>query len=113
MKYVNVGEQAFLAVQFLSKYVFYVCGGEFRAYDRAIGVLAWRFAGPTQFVCECGGWTILVDRASRFWAVDTKSGKVLAEGEAHGWTFPSRAKADATLLAVSDQGLLVGVEQGW
>jgi outer membrane protein assembly factor BamB len=112
-KYANVGEEASSAAQFSSKHAFYVCGGELRAYDRATGAPAWRLAGARQFVCERGARTILTDGGSRLWAVDTKSGAVLAEGEAPGWTFPSRAKPDATLLAVSDQGLLVGVEHGW
>lgn len=111
--YANPREQAGSAAQFSSKHVYYVCGGELRAHDRATGARAWAVPGATQYVCERGGRTIVAGEGSRLWSVDTKTGKVLATGSAPGWTFPARPTPDTTVFAVSDRGMLVAVEFGW
>jgi outer membrane protein assembly factor BamB len=111
--YPGSGEKASTSAQFSSKHAFYVCGGEFRAYDRATGAKAWSVKGPAQFVGERGKRTIVTDGKGTLWAVETATGKVLGTRSMPGWNFPARATPDATIVAVSNAGVIVAVEMGW
>jgi hypothetical protein len=111
--YPNEGEKAESAAQFGPSHVFYVCGGELRAFNRATGNLDWAVKGATQFIAERGSRTLVSCPCGTVKSVDTKSGKVLSEKMLAGWWFPVRAKANTTLFAISNRGMLVSVEHGF
>lgn len=111
--YPNEGEKSEGVAQFGTHHVFYVCGGELRAYDRATGAHAWSVKGATQFVAERGSRTIVSCPCGTVKAIETKTGKVLAEKMLAGWSFPARSKANSTIFAVSNRGMIVSVEQGF
>lgn len=111
--YPNQGDRAGSGAQFSSKFAFYECGGELRAFDLAGGSRAWSVKGATTFVAERGDRTILSDGNGTLYAVATKTGKVLGKHSMPGWRFPTRTKPDATLIAISNAGMVVAVETGW
>lgn len=111
--YPDAGEKADSEAQFSPSLAFYVCGGELRAFDRATGARAWAVKGPSHFVAQRGARTILTDGRGTLWAVETKSGKVLGSKSMPGWKFPVRSTADATVVGVSNAGMIIAVETGW
>lgn len=112
-KYPNSGEEAGSGAQFSSKMAFYVCGGEFRAFDRATGAPAWAVKGPTRFIADRGARTIVGDDAGNVWALDAKTGNVIGAKSMPGWIVPTRSAPDATLVAISREGIIVAIETGW
>ena len=112
-EYSKSGESAGSGAQFSSTMVFYACGGELRAFDRMTGAPAWAVKGPTRFIADRGARTIVGDDQGHLWAVDAKSGKVLGAKSMPGWTIPTRKAPDATLIAISRNGMIVGIETGW
>lgn len=111
--YPSSGEQASSGAQFSSKQAFFVCGGETRAYDRATGAMAWSAKGGWSFVAERGTRTIFADGKGTLAALDTATGKVLGTKSMPGWTFPARHTPDATIVGISNAGMVVSVETGW
>jgi hypothetical protein len=111
--YASGNERAEGSASFSAKHVFYRCGGELRAFDRATGAKAWAVRGASAFVAERGGRMLLSTTDGRLLSVDKTNGKVLASMNAGGWTFPRRASADTTIFAISRTGTLVAVEFGF
>lgn len=111
--YPNAGDEAASSAQFSPSHAFYVCGGEFRAYDRATGMKSWSHPRATRFVAERGSRTILADEVGNLYAVESASGKQLGWKAMPGWRFPVRAKKDATVVGVSTTGMVVAVETGF
>lgn len=111
--YPNAGDRAGSGAQFSSKFAFYECGGELRAFELAGGARAWSVKGATTFVAERGERTILSDGHGTLYAVQTKTGKLLGMRSMPGWRFPTRMKPDATIVAISNAGMVVAVETGW
>jgi hypothetical protein len=111
--YAGSGEQAVGSASFSSKYAYYRCGGEFRAFDRVTGNKAWAVKGAVSFVAERGARILLAGSDGSLIAVDKKSGKELGRADARGWTFPARTTPDATIYGVSKYGTLVAIESGF
>lgn len=111
--YPGPGEEAASAAQFSPSNAYYVCGGEMRAYDRATGMHRWSHKHATTFVAERGMRTILSDGKGTLFAVETASGKQLGWKSMPGWRFPARAAKDATVVGVSNTGMVVAVETGF
>ncbi len=107
------GEKSEGSAQFSPSHAFYVCGGELRAYDRGTGALAWTAKGATRFVAERGMRTLLAGPGGKLVSVETKSGKVLGSKSLPGWSFPTRSAQNATVIGISDRGMLVSVETGF
>jgi hypothetical protein len=110
--YPNAGDRAESGAQFSASHAFYRVSGELRAFDRASGQKAWAVRGASAFVAQRGSRTILAN-GDGLVAVETKSGRVLGRKSMRGWRFPMRATPDATVVAISEQGMVVGVETGW
>ena len=111
--YAGSGEQAVGSASFSSKYAFYRCGGELRAFARDTGDKAWAVKGGEAFVAERGGRILLTGHDGTLISVDKKTGKELGRMNAKGWTFPARITPDSTLYGVSTYGALVAIESGF
>ncbi len=111
--FASSGEKAETAAQFSQDLVFYRCGGELRAYDRATGMLAWANAHCERFVAERGDRIILSGAGGSLCAIEKSTGKVLAEASLPGVRFPARRTPNATIYAVTDLGALVAIENGF
>ena len=46
-------------------------------------------------------------------ARDSKTGKVLGRRSMKGWRIPTRTTPDATVVAISNAGVVVAIETGW
>jgi hypothetical protein len=110
--YPNKGEKAQGSAQFSSGHVFYMCGGELRAFVRETGAPAWASREVTGFVAERGDRMLMQAGANNVVAVDKKTGEVLARASVPGWHFPVRVAPDSTVYAISNEGMLLAVEFG-
>lgn len=111
--YANGSETAVGSATFSKSHVFYVCGGELRAFARDTGTKAWGVKGATAFIAERGGRMLLAGGKGEVISVDKKSGAILGRASVAGWTFPRRGTPDATIYAVSTRGELLSVESGF
>lgn len=111
--YANGSEVAVGSASFSKSHVFYVCGGELRAFTRDTGTKSWGVKGATAFIAERGGRMLLAGGKGELISVDKKTGAILGKANAGGWTFPRRGTPDATIYAVSTKGELLSVETGF
>jgi outer membrane protein assembly factor BamB len=111
--YATSTEQAVGSASFSSKYAFYRCGGELRAFARDTGNKAWAVKGAEGFIAERGGRLLLQGHDGELISVDKKTGKELGRANAKGWTFLPRTTPDSTIYGVSSNGALVAIESGY
>jgi outer membrane protein assembly factor BamB len=111
--YSTSSEQAVGSASFSSKYAFYRCGGELRAFARDTGNKVWSVKGAHSFVAERGGRMLLAGNDGTLISVDKKTGQELGRADAKGWTFPTRITPDSTVYGVSEHGTLVAIESGF
>lgn len=112
-RFADSGERAASSAQFSSKHAFYAIAGELRAFDRATGARVWSVKGANRFVAERGARTLLTDDGGNLIAVETKTGKVLGAKPMRGWHLPTRPVPDATVVAISNEGIVIAVETGF
>lgn len=112
--YPSSGELAGSSAQFSDTHVFYVCGGELRAFDRATGRKAWALEGATEYAATRGDRVIVrMGNGGLYMAVDAESGETVGManlGDAH---IVPQATVDATVYTVGAQGLIMAVESGF
>ncbi len=111
--YAGAHDRAEGGAQFSKNCVFYVCGGELRAFARDTGARLWAVPGATGVIAERGGRMLLSGEDGMLISVDAKTGKVLGHAGAPGWYFPPRTEPDQTLCAVSRDGEVFSVEVGF
>jgi outer membrane protein assembly factor BamB len=111
--YAGSRERADGPAMFSAKLLMYRCGGELRAFARDTGAKAWAVKGATGFVAERGGRILLTGSGDRLISIDKRTGEVLGQADARGWTFPPRVVPDSTVYAISSYGAVMSVEVGF
>lgn len=110
--YPEPGELAGSSAQFSDSHVFYVCGGQLRAYDRATGRMAWALDGATEYAATRGDRVICHMQDGLYVSVDAASGEIKGTANLGNAQILPAVAADSTVYAVTDDGLLMAVEFG-